>query len=280
MVRSVRSKNGHCRRCGRHVVVESGDFDAYQDIWQIETARGVLRRFTFDPGSDQIPVWSPDGQRIIFGSNRKGAYDLYEKPASGPGTERLLSESPQNKFPLGFSPDGRFLLYRNTGENTDWDLWALPLQGERKPFPVVQTSFQEMMAELSPDGQWIAYQTNESGRYEIYVQSFPEAGARTQISTNGGAQPRWRRDGKELFYIALDGQLVAAPISVDAKGHVSTASPLSLFVIRTPGGPVPSPQKQQYAVAPDGRSFLVNSLTDEAIASPITLVLNWKPAGR
>jgi Tol biopolymer transport system component len=251
------------------------EFD--QDVWLIDMARGVLRRFSFDPGIDQLPVWSNDGTRIVFSSNRKNAYDLYQKPAGGPGSETLLLETSQNKFAMGFSADGRFLLYRNTAENTNWDLWALPLEGDRKPFPVVQTNFQEMMGEFAPDGKWIAYQSNESGQFEIYAQSFPVPGAPLRVSTAGGAQPRWRRDGKELFYIAFDGRLMAAPIKVDARGQLQTGSPVPLFVTHTAGGAVPSPQKQQYVVSLDGQSFLINSLTDEASTLPITLVLNWKP---
>jgi Tol biopolymer transport system component len=268
---------------GKRVAINR-TLDAPQDIWHMEVARGVLSRFTFHEQSDQIPVWSSDGQRVIFSSNRKGAYDLYEKPASGAREEQLLFESPQNKFAMGLSPDGRFLLYRNTAENTDWDLWVLPLDGDtsqsRKPVPVAQTSAQEMMGEFSPDGRWIAYQSNESGQYEIYVRSFPELSARVQISTDGGAQPRWRRDGKELFYIGLDGRLMAAPITFDTQGTLQVAAPIALFMTRTPGGPVPSPQKQQYAVAPDGQLFLINSLPAEATASPVTLVLNWNPERR
>ena len=248
-----------------------------QEVWMAEVARGILRRFTFDPGSDQVPAWSPDGKSITFSSNRKGAYDLYQKPSNGPGSEQLLLETPENKFPMGYSPDGRFLLFRNTSPSTNWDLWALPLGGDRRPFPVVNTPFQEMMGEFSPDGGWIAYQSNESGQYEIYVQPFPEPGARVQISTAGGSQPRWRRDGKELFYVALDGRLMAARVGLGTGRQLealSTAEPL--FMTRMVGGPVPSPQKQQYAVSADGR-FLINSRTDEATTSPITLVLNWKP---
>lgn len=267
---------------GRHVALNR-TVEPYQDIWQIEIARGVFRRFTFNPASDQIPVWSPDGQRVVFGSNRTGTYGLYEKAANGPDTETLLLESPQNKFPMSFTPDGRHLLFRNTNENTNWDLWVLPFGSDGragKPFPVVHTAFQEMMGEFSPDGRWIAYQSNESGRYEIYVQAFPAPGARTQVSTQGGSQPRWRRDGKELFYLGLDSQLMAVSIAIDAKAQVQTGAPVPLFLTRTAGGPVAIPQKQQYAVSADGKRFLVNSLTDEATSSPITLVLNWAPASK
>jgi Tol biopolymer transport system component len=255
--------------------------EAYQDIWLIETARGVLRRFTFGSNSDQIPVWSPDGQRLIFGSNQGGGpYNLFVKALNGDSTETLLLQSTQNKFAMSFSPNGRFLLYRNTGEDTNWDLWALPIDSGTRPgtpFPVVQTSFQELMGEFSPDGRWIAYQSDESGQYEVYVQSFPVPGARIQVSTNGGSQPRWRGDGHELFFMGLDSRLMAAPIAIDGKGQLQAGLPVGLFIARTAGGPVPIPQKQQYVVSADGQRFLLNSLTDEATTSPITLILNWAP---
>ncbi len=262
-------------------VVVNRSVEVTQDIWQIDLGRGIQSRLTFDDASDQMPVWSADGRQIVFSSNRKGAYDLYRKSSTGSGTEDLLLQTAENKFPMGFSPDGRFLLYRVTSPNTNWDLLALPLQGEPKPVPVAQTSFQEMMGEFSPDSRWVAYQSNESGLYQIYVQSFPSPEVRAQISTNGGAQPRWRRDGKELFYIALDGRLTAVPVLIDAQGQIQAGTPTPLFLTRPAGGPVPGVQKQQFAVAADGQRFLVNTITDEAAAAPITLVLNWKPpAGR
>jgi Tol biopolymer transport system component len=252
--------------------------DLDTDVWLIETARGVLRRFTFDPGTDQIPVWSPDAVHVVFSSSRKGPFDLYQKPLTGVGNETLLLATPQNKFAMGFSSDGRFLLYRVTAENTNWDLWVLPLDGDRKPRPVVQTAFQEMMGEFAPDGKSIVYMTNESGRFEVYVQSFPEPGAPVQVSTGGGSQPRWRQDGRELFYIALDGRMMAAPVTKDAEGRLQAGNPTPLFMTRSAGGAVPSPQRQQYIVSADGQRFLINTMTDEASTSPITLVLNWKPA--
>jgi Tol biopolymer transport system component len=255
--------------------------EAYQDIWLIENARSILRRFTFDPLSDQLPIWSHDGRRVIFGSNRlTTAYDLYVKDVNGSGAETVLLQSSENKFPMSASRDGRFLLYRNTGPNTNWDLWALGLDGsatDRKPFPVVQSSFQELIGEISPDNRWVVYQSNESGRYEIYVQAFPQAGPRTQISTQGGSQPRWRPDGKELFFVGLDSRLMAASIDLDAQGQLQAGQPQTLFGMRTPGGPVPIPQKQQYDVSLDGRRFLVNSVSDAGTSSTITLVLNWSP---
>jgi Tol biopolymer transport system component len=249
-----------------------------EDVWLIDTTRGTRRRFTFDPGNDQVPVWSADGQHIVFSSNRGGdSYDLYEKPAERPGAEQLLFTSKENKFPMGVSRDGRYLLYRNTAPNTDWDLWALPLLGEKKPFPVVKSAFQEMIGEFSPDGGWVAYQTNESGQHEVYVQSFPDPTTRTQISTAGGAQPRWRRDGKELFFVALDGRLMAAPLTLNANHLLEAGAPVPLFMTHMPGGAVPSPQKQQYAVSPDGQRFLLNIVLDDAGSSAVSLILNWRP---
>jgi dipeptidyl aminopeptidase/acylaminoacyl peptidase len=179
---------------------------------------------------------------------------------------------------MGFSPDGRYLLYRNTNTNTNWDLWVLPLEGDRTPQPIATSRFQEMMGAFSPDGRWIAYQTNESGQHEIVVQSFPDAKTRVFVSASGGAQPRWRGDSKELYYVGLDSRLMAVSLTVSSSGVMTPASPVALFPLRTPGGPVPIPQKQQYVVAADGQRFLINSLTDEAVASPLSVILNWKGA--
>jgi Tol biopolymer transport system component len=246
------------------------------DIWQIDVARGVPNRLTFDESSDQLPVWSPDGRFVVFSSNRTGVYDLYRRSTTGAGTDEVILASQENKFAMGFSHDSQYLLYRVTAPNVNWDLWVLPMTGQQKPIPVAHSAFQEMMGEFAPDGRWVAYQSNESGRYEIYLQSFPTPSVRVQISSSGGAQPRWRRDGKELFFVALDGRLMAASVSVNASGQVQPGVPVSLFVTQAAGGAVPGVQKQQYAVAPDGQRFLVNTISDDAAAAPITLVLNWK----
>ena len=153
------------------------------------------------------------------------------------------------------------------------------MDGDRKPFPVVQTNFDERDGQFSPDGKWIAYQSNESGRFEIYVQPFPGPGGKLQISTNGGAQVRWRRDGKELFYIALDDRLMAVPIRLASNGQtVEPGSPIPLFATRV-GGALQTIFRQQYMVSPDGQRFLMNTITEEA-ASPITVILNWKPPAK
>jgi len=137
---------------------------------------------------------------------------------NGPGSEELLLESAENKFPLGFSHDGRYLLYRNTSPNTNWDLWALPLTGDRTPFEVVKTEFSEGLGQFSPDGKWIAYQSDKTGREEIYLRPFRGPGAEVRVSTDGGAQVRWNRSGKELFYVAADDRLTAVPIQQSPDG--------------------------------------------------------------
>jgi Tol biopolymer transport system component len=247
------------------------------DVWLLETARGVLRRFTSDIVNDIQPVWSPDGSRIVFGSNRKGEFDLYEKSATGTESERLLLGKPGSEVATDWSPDGRFLLYRINDPKTRYDIWAMTMDGTTKTFPVVETSFDERDGQFSPDGKWIAYQSNESGQFEIYVQEFPGPAERTPVSTTGGAQVRWRRDGKELFYIALDGRLMAVPLELAAGSRtVDVGTPVPLFTTRV-GGAFSNPlNRQQYMVSDDGQRFLMNTVSAEN-TPPMTLILNWKP---
>ena len=244
--------------------------DGNADIWLIETARGVPRRFTFEEGPDGAPVWSPDGSRLAFHGSRKGGglNDLYEKSLSGDDAQVLL-ESPENKNMMDWSPDGRFILYSSQNPKTAFDIWALPLDGDRKPFVVVQTGFQENNARFSPDGRWIANQSNETGQVEVFVHPFPGPGRSWQISTNGGAAAEFRADGRELFYRAPDNRLMAVPLTLDAKGvTVDAGNPVALFSLR-PGA--------VFTATPDGQRFLINQPTGDATASPITVVLNWKP---
>jgi Tol biopolymer transport system component len=247
-----------------------------QDIYLLDIVRGVLNRFTFDPSSNASAIWSPDGSRIVFGSNRSGVYDFYEKPVNGAGNEKLLLATPQTKVQSDWSPDGRFLLYRSLDSKMGYDLWALPFEGDRKPFPVVQTNSDERDGQFSPDGKWIAYQSSDTGQFEIYIQPFPGPGGKFQISSSGGAQVRWCRDGKELFYIALDGRLMAVPIQLTSDVQsVEAGTPVPLFITHI-GGAIQGTDRQQYIVSPDCRQFLMNTVVEES-APPITLVLNWRP---
>jgi Tol biopolymer transport system component len=189
-----------------------------------------------------------------------------------------LLESSQAKQAFDWSPDGRFVIYRTVDPKTNYDLWILPLHGDRKPFPFLVTRFQELDAQFSPDGRWVAYASNESGRFETYVQPFPGPGGKWQVSDNGGVQPRWRRDGKELFYVAADSKLMAVPVNVSTDGKsFESGKPQTLFTTRMFSGGVRNAFRHQYDVSKDGQRFLINAVSDEAGATPITVILNWRP---
>ena len=265
---------------GRRVAVYR-TVQANTDIWLLDGAR--TSRFTFDAAQDRYPIWSADGSRIVFDSNRKGPRDLYRKPSSGAGSEELLVESPQIKVASDWSADGRFLLYHSVDRQTGADLWVLPTEGDRKPRVFLKTGFNEVWGRFSPDGRWVAYASNESGRYEIYIRSFaaaasgagasPAAG-QWQVSTAGGIYSRWRSDGRELYYIGPSGEMMAAPLVTTAT-TIEPGAPVALFPARLLGGGVDNAQGPQYDVSRDGR-FLVNTVLDDA-ASPITLIQNWTP---
>jgi eukaryotic-like serine/threonine-protein kinase len=260
---------------GRRVVLQR-TIDGNIDIWQLELGRGTLSRLVSNPALDVNPIWSSDGRWIAFGSNRMGTVDLYRKSATGSGNEELILKSPHTKSVTDWSLDGQWLLYRDADPHTGFDVWALPMAGEQKPLPLVLTSFDERDAQFSPDGKWIAYGSNESGRFEIYVQPFPGPGTKWPISTNGGAQARWRRDGKELFYVTLDGRLAAVPINLDPNTQtVGAGEPTFLFTARI-GSAVPTIDRHEYMVSADGKRFLLNTLTGES-SSPVTIVLNFRP---
>jgi Tol biopolymer transport system component len=246
-----------------------------RDVWLMDLARDGLTRFTFDAALDGFPVWSPDGSRIVFESKRKGgSWDLWIKPSSGAGTEDLLLETPNDEWPYDWSKDGRFLLYHVTDPKTGGDLWALPMMGaDRKPIAVATTPFTEHNGQFSPDGRLVAYETNESDRFEIVVQTFPDPVGKWQLSTAGGRQPRWRADGKELYFLAPDSTMMA--VTVAASGTTLEAGkPVALFPTNLAWGQ----DKAQYAVARDGR-FLFNQTT-ETTAPPVTLIQHWNPQAK
>ena len=204
--------------------------------------------------------------------------NLYRKLLSAPpGSEELLLSTSQPKFPMDWSADARFLLYDSLDPKRGYDIWALPLEGDQKPFGVVQTDFNERLAQFSPDGTWIAYQSNKTGRFEIYVRPFPGPGVDSPVSGNGGAQVRWNPNGKEWFYIAADDRLMAVPLGFAVNGTtVDVGAPIALFATNV-GSTAMNTNRQQYLVSPDGQSFVMNSVLEEASISPITVILNWKP---
>jgi Tol biopolymer transport system component len=259
----------------------AGEPDA-RDVWLLELGRGVRTRFTFHPGNDGQAVWSPDGSRIVYASNRDGVWHLVQKAASGAGGEEVLLKSPLPKFPTGWSPDGRYLVYTESGGKTRADIWILPMTGERKPQVYLQTEFGEGQGRVSPDGRYLAYQSDESGRPEIYVRPFPDGTkGKWQVSAGGGAQPQWSRDGKEIHFIVagLRGQLTAVPLKLgpaSAPG-VEAGAPRALFDSRIPITAVNAGSSPRYAVGPDGRLLMV--AVADSNATPLTVVLNWA-AGR
>jgi Tol biopolymer transport system component len=174
---------------------------ANRDIWLL--ARGVMTRLTFDAARDGFPVWSPDGKQVAFSSDRDGGVaQIYRKDTSGAGLEERLTEGPNQKYVLDWSRNGKYLLYREASPSTGRDLMALPLQGEKKPLPVVNTLFLESTGAISPDGRWVAYASNDSGRFKLYVQAFPGGAGpkgRWQVSNGGAYDVKWRGDGKELY---------------------------------------------------------------------------------
>ena len=252
------------------------------DIWLLDGTR--TSRFTFDAVSDYSPIWSHDGSRIAFSSVRKNGHrDLYQKPSNSAGVEELLVESLQDKMPTHWSADGRFILYHSIDP---LDLWVLPMDGDRKPWVFLKTSFDERHGQFSPDGCWVAYMSNESGREEVYIRPFADpaasgaaantAAGQWQVSTAGGAFPRWRSDGKELYYIGPNGEMMASAITATAT-TLERGVPMALFPTRIFGGGAENQPGQHYDVARDGR-FLINTVLDDA--SPITLIQNWKPPSK
>jgi Tol biopolymer transport system component len=260
---------------GRRAMVRLLTGPGGSDLWLLDLARdGLATRFTFDAALDTSPIWSPDGERIVFSSTRKGSADLYQKASSGAGSEDVLLATNENKFPSSWSPDTRHLLYSQNSAGGN-DIWVLPMSGDKKPFPFLRTRANAFQGQFSPDGKWIAYVSNESGRAEVYVAPFnasSASGGKWQVSTNGGAQPRWRPDGKEIFYVspAPNVRLMAAAVgATGTRFDVGAVTPL--FVVRLPGTP-----GVFYQVSPDGKRFLFNMAPMvDTTATPITVVVNW-----
>jgi Tol biopolymer transport system component len=245
------------------------------DLWMIDLQRGTFSRFTFGRAIQVIPVFSPDGKRVLFRSSVTGTGDLYIKDANGTAPEEPLLQSPETKSPTDWSPDGQNVMYETNGAETRVDLWIVPVSGERKPHPYLRGPFNEQQGRFSPDGHWVAYTSDESGSPQVYIQGFPDpSGNKWQISSNGGADPRWSRDGKELFYISADQKMMSVGID-SANGKIQAGIPKELFSVRVTGL---TDTRTHYAVTQDSRRFLVNTRNEASAVAPITVVLNWPAA--
>ena len=255
--------------------MEAQSFNA--DLRLLDLARGTDTRFTFDPLHDQRPIWSPDGSRIVWGSNREGLPNLYQKAASGAGQDELLLRSTYQKSALDWSADGRFILYQESTPQTNNDLWVLPLAGGGKPWPWLTTPFMESNGQFSPDGKWIAYSSNESGRDEIYVQAFvpdaPASGGKWQLSTGGGVNPIWRRAGRELYFTSPGLSLMVVEVTLGAD--VKAGAPRELFSFRG----LRSSTTGSLNVSGDGQRFLF-AADETTTLPPFTVVLNWMAEGK
>jgi len=255
---------------GRRIAVDRFDpLSGAVNIWVYSVDQKNAARFTFSSSFDHNPVWAPDGNRIAFDTNRNGPADIYIKPVSGMGNEEPLLQSGYPKSPTDWSPDGRFLLFQQLDPQTKYDVWVLPLEGERKPAPLVHGNRNDMDGQFSPDGRWVAYSSDESGRWEVYVTAFAGSGGKWQVSTSGGTQPRWKRDGKQLFFLAPDRKLMAADVELGSGFQAAPPRPLFETRSRYTG--------TAYDVAPDGKIFLVNTILSGDTSAPLTVVLNWMP---
>lgn len=255
------------------VTLETGDPENV-DIWLIDIARNIRSRLTVHPGRDVSPVWSPDGTRIAFQSSRsRQPVAMRQTLSNGSGADELILEGPGNftMTPSGWSADARFIAYTTRGSNVS----VLPLFGDRKPFALAETPFAESSAVFSPDGRWIAYVSNEGGQTDVYVQSFPGPGAKSQVSRDGGSHPVWRADGRELFYLGADGTMMAVPVG--AGRSFDAGVPQALFSTNA----WRLTANQVYGVTKDAQRFLVNTTPQQSSsAAPLTVVLNWTAAIR
>jgi serine/threonine protein kinase len=263
------------KRLAFSITDESGNLG---NLWLQDLERKVISRFTFEPGVSSSPAWSPDDTRIAFSIRDEGAqWGIYQKEVTGTGKAELLSHGGVNAFTWDWSPDGKFILYSDYQEKTKYDLWMLPLEGDHKPIPYLQTPFSEIHGQYSPDGRWMAYASDESGRFEVYVQTIPTSGPKWQISNAGGDFPRWRLDGKELYYIAADQKLMEMPVKTasGSSGSFVPGVPQPLFRIEPVSTSVSTTIPFQPAA--NGARFLVNVQAggEGTQAPPITVVLNW-----
>ncbi|SPE34199.1 Serine/threonine protein kinase [Candidatus Sulfopaludibacter sp. SbA6] len=258
---------------GRNVVA-SRDRPGGNDLWLLEVERAAARRFTANSNVNIYPVWSPDGRTIVFTTSTPR--NLFRKDSSGSGSEQRLTQSPNSQLANDWSRDGRWVVYQETTPGSQRDLWILPmspdgkLAAEGKPKLYLQTRFDELWARFSPEAppRWMAYQSDETGRYEVYIRAFPEPRGEFQISTGGGQYPQWGADGREIFYVSPDNRLMVVSLKLGAD-TVTPSTPRELFPL-----PVLDTGWSPYDTAPDGQRFLLRATLEQA-GAPLTVIVNW-----
>jgi eukaryotic-like serine/threonine-protein kinase len=265
-------------RDGRMLAVSRTLPQTGTDLWLYDVKRDTPTRLTFDSTSTRSGVWSPDGKEVVFAAARNGTLgQLYRKPTTGSGSDELLSKI-DGSTPSDWSLDGRFILFHtnnnldqgNVDQRNGFDLWVLSV-ADRQARPLVRTPFHEIQGAFSPDGRWLAYASDESGVFEVYVQAFPDSQAKQLVSRGGGAEPRWRADGRELFYVSPDRRMMAVPTTIGAAFEAGT--PATLFEMNVRGLAFTSGAR--YDVTPDGQRFVVQELTGRDSPSALTVVVNW-----
>jgi Tol biopolymer transport system component len=240
------------------------------ELWAMDLARETQARLTFGSTDEFEPIWSPDGSRIFFASFRDESVSIFVKDASGAAGEEALLTTHTMKDLMDVSRDGRFLAFCEESPETQLDLMVMPLTGDRTPRPFAKTRFVECQARFSPDSKWLAYASDETGRSEVHVQSFPGPGGKWQISTNGGGQPQWSRDGKEIFYMGFNGSIMVTPIETRGDA-IEPGTPVRI----TDTGLGFSTVRNHYSVSPDGQRILVSLRAGNTVSPPMTVVLNW-----
>ena len=241
------------------------------DLWICDVARNLQTRFTFDPGEELAPRWAPDGRSVAYLASRGSQQGIYRKQVEGTAAEELLYASETVKVPSGFSPDGKLLAFTELGQDTGFDIWILPLSGDRKPYPFLKTTFSESGAVFSPDGKWLAYHSNESGRLEVYVTPFPGPGRKWQVSVQGGGYPEWRQGGREIVYQELQSnKLFSVPVAfrLDTPDFGRAEE---LFVAPVPLAGIAA----RFDATGDGKKFIVVRQGKEHESQALTLVVNW-----
>jgi Tol biopolymer transport system component len=249
---------------GRRLLVSLTDgATRARDIWVMDMVRGVPTRVTFDAADERSAAWSPDGQSIVY-RGRDG--ELFTRPL-GSGEEQPFVVDKRSKDPRGWSADGKFFLYRATGNGND--LWVKPASPTEAPYPLIATKFGEAHGEFSPDGHWLAYVSDESGAQEVYVTAFPSGQGKTRVSSNGGQFARWRKDAKEMYYLSPDGKMMAASVTSSASGFQVEGTQALFQTTVTPGLGTP------FVVSQDGTRFLINSTVPSTEQPSLSIVFNW-----